>query len=156
MSVGNIAPSSEIYDNNTWHDSNYGILAKHIMKKSNDYSKFEHVHTLIFNLAERITNHKIKFDEAFTQGVFNITKSFLKAQFEQNAPTAMPKTPGVIKKIQKVKTIKRTVEFDVSKITKKMMTDFSIYCGKLVKNNDLKRAGFHAHVEPLPELDILK
>jgi hypothetical protein len=98
VSVGNIAPSSEIYDNNTWHDSNYGILAKFIMGKSDSYSKFESLNSVVYNLAEKISNHKAKFDEAFTQAVFNLTKSFLKSQLTEKVPTPAEKGSMVIKK----------------------------------------------------------
>jgi hypothetical protein len=156
VTVGNIAPSTEIYDNNTWHDSNYGILAKFIMGKSDSYSKFESLNSVVYNLAEKISNHKAKFDEAFTQAVFNLTKSFLKSQLMEKVPTPAEKGSMVIKKIVKVKTVRKSAEFDVSKMTKKMVVDFTMYCGKVVKNMALINAGLRDHAEELAELDILK
>jgi len=155
-SIGEHSPSQDIYDDNIWHSSNYGLLAQFIMKKIPTFTDLETVQTVVFNLAETLSNHKLKFEEVVTQGIFNITKSYLKAQHYEKQPAPQQKSAGVIKKVCKIKTVRKTEEFDVAKITKKMMMDVVIFCSKTVKNQALVSRGLSAHVEPLVELDILK
>ena len=146
--------SADIFENNTSHQSNYGILAKSLLDDDKGFNDFVNVTAVIFKLAKDMSEHKAKYETQQMQLMFNLVQSFLKAQQKPTIPKMT--NANVIKHIVKAKVTRKPDEFVAKTISKKMAVDFISYCGKWNKNQVLLKAGMTEHTEELAELDILK